>query len=571
MQINPFQSGTMFAGSKRPTIMRFGKTARVAAVALGAVGLSLSAAPANAYIGPSYLKIPDRPGQFRHEQFDRWIVARANVWPGRLRTINSGGFALAGNKLFFGGPNAAKPGNPGKLMISMRVADRDIGIMRNLCETKSVIPEMEYAESSWRARPVLELGPRPKDLPEFWRYRLKDAKVADCAHYEGAAEQMFLIAFSDIDWLNYDKNRPMANKIVVAPEDLPLVRPTGPGPRTKSYLITWIGLATHATVDQCAKMNVAPSDDDYFRFKTAEEKAKVWDRYQKQGLENSQLEQRAPLGHSVFEFPGAAPDPGLIEPNPTVALGVDLDGNDGQRKPPRSIRSHANFTAPDGRRGIDNELHRVLGCVLGYRGKGGYRNQTSNARRADGNIVTIIEVSDIDDEKNDSDVTVKIIHSLDTPIKDNAGKVFLANYTFSPTDDPNFALYNHQLKGRITNGVIETTPVASFLMNLGQDPEWNIHDARFRLTPNADGSVSGVLAGYRDWNKLLDILSSERSYHYSKPSVYYAFRRHADAWLNPSTGDYDGISSAYEIEAVPAFLVEGKTGNAPTAIAQAQQ
>jgi hypothetical protein len=539
----------------------------IALVAAGAVGWSSTA---SAYVGPSWLIIPGKPGHYNDGRFKKAILARASKWPGRLKTINSHGFTLAGDKLYFGGPQATKDGNSGKLIVTVNVNDPDIAIMRELCANKTAVPQLQYAESSWRARPVLELGPRPADIPEVFLYQLENATVTDCPYYEGAAEQMFQFQFGNIKWLNYDPNRRFDNRIEVRPEDLPQVFPANAGKGVKSYLITWIGLATDAAEDQCPKMNNPPSDDDYFRFKTEEEKAKVMDRYKERGLDERQLSQRAPLGQSVMEFPGTVPDPGIVEPLPTVALGVDLDGNDGRGSPRRGYRKHANYMSPDGRKGIDNELHRVLGCVLGYRGKKGYRNQTSNARRADGNIVTLIEVSGIDDERNDNDVTVKIIHSLDTPVKDNSGKIFIANYTYTPTDDPNFALYNHQLRGRIVNGVIETDPVPSFLMNLGQDPEWDMREARFRLAPNPDGSVTGVLAGYRDWNKLLDVLSNERTYHYSKVAAYYAMRRNADGLYNPATKEYDGISGAYEIEAVPAFVVPSLKSGPNVAAAEAQ-
>lgn len=549
--------------------LKTGRFVKVSAVAMLAAGVMTWSVPASAYVGPSWLIIPSKPGQYNDARVKKAVLVRANKWPGRLKTINSNGFTLAGDKLYFGGPQATKDGNAGKLIVSVSVNDPDIRIMRELCRSKAAVPEMEYVESSWRARPVLELGPRPADLDDVWRYKLENATITDCPYYEGAAEQMFQFSFGNIKWLNYDPDRPFSNRIVVKPEDLPPVTPVGDGPGVKSYLITWIGLATNAAEDQCPVMNKPPSDEDYFRLKTEEEKAKVMARFKERGLDENQLAQRAPLGQSVMEFPGTVPDPGNVEPKPTVALGVDLDGNNGSGKPAPGIRKHANYMAPDGRKGIDNELHRVLGCILGYRGKDGYRNQTSNARRSDGNIVTLVEVSGIDDDRNDSDVTIKVIHSLDTPVKDNAGKVFIANYTYTPTDDPNFALYNHQMKGRIVDGVIESETMPLFLMNLGQDPEWELRDARLRLAPNPDGSVSGVLAGYRDWNKLLDVLSNERSYHYSKVGVYYAMKRYADGMYNPATKEYDGISGAYEIEAVPAFLMPSVKQQQSVAIAPA--
>ena len=44
--------------------------------------------------------------------------------------------------------------------------------------------------------------------------------------------------------------------------------------------------------------------------------------------------------------------------------------------------------------------------------------------------------------------------------------------------------------------------------------------------------------------------------HEDHVALYYALRRHADGMFNAKTGRYDGISSAYRMKLVPAFVVD---------------
>jgi hypothetical protein len=365
---------------------------------------------AYAYVGDSFLRIPGREGHWKGTEYKGWIRAESNEWSGRLRRLNSGATdPLAGDKLFFGGPNAPRPGNKGKLVLALDKRNPDAHILMDLCKRQQVLPELVYAESSDRARPILELGPRPTELPAYWEYRLKNIQVSDCPVADGADQQAFVIAFKDIDWLNYGAERPIANKIMVRPQDLPDVTPAIPaeGQQIQSFVITWINPATTTTDEQCPVMSTKPSDADVFRYMSKEEVAALKAKLGEKGLSaGPQTENRGPGKLNAVLLPGIVPDPGLPEPQTNIAEGIDLDGNNGQGPAPKGIRKHGNFVSPDGRQGIDNQFFRILGCVPGARGKRGYRNQTSNARRADGNISTLVEISGIDDEMNDNHVEV---------------------------------------------------------------------------------------------------------------------------------------------------------------------
>lgn len=529
----------------------------------------VSSDAALAYIGDSFISIPGQTGNWRGNDHKGWIRAEANEWVGRLPRLNSGSTDfLTGDKLYFGGPNAPKPGNFGKLVLSMSKTNPDLPILMDICARKTTLPELTYAESSDRARPLLELGDRPAELPAYWEYKLKNVQVVECPVVDGADQQALVLSFQGIEWLNYDPAKPMANKIEISPADLPKVQPVEPSRRkgVKSYLITWIAPATDAGDEACPKVNEKPTEADVFRYKSPEEAAQIRAQNGDKGISyGPQSERRGPAGLSVANFPGIVPDPVLIEPNTNTAFGIDLDGDDGSGKPPKGVRRHRNFTSPDGRGGIDNQLLRVWGCVTGYRGKRGYNNQTPNARRADGNITTLIEISDIDDENNDGRVFVSIIHSMDKPIKDNSGKTFIPNYTFRPAEDPNFTLFNVRLPGRIRNGVVTTDVMPKFEYNPGQGAVTKLYQARIRLEPQPDGDLRGYIGGYQDIREsALFSGYSEGLFNFKTPAIYYAMKRNADGLQDPVTGEFNGISMAFEIDAVPAFLTRTQTADHST-------
>ncbi len=376
------------------------------------------------YIGDSFISIPGAPGHWQGEHHKNWIRTEANDWPGRLRNIRSG----PEGQLTYPGPGGPKPGSQGRLIVTLGVKNPDLARFRDLCAKRTAIPEMVFAESFDRARPPLDLGPKPANVPDYWEYRLKDVVVTGCPMADGAAEQGFVLSFQNVEWLNYDPEGPKTNKIVIQPAELPKVAPAAATARkkVKDYLITWIGLATDSKEDQCPVMNAKPGDADFLRYRSPAEQAAIRARNGEKGITagSVEAENRGPGGLNAVSLPGVVPDPGFAEPQSGVAYGIDLDGNDGTGATPHGIRKHRNFTAPDGRTGIDNQMYTVMGCVAGFRGKKGYRNQTSNARRADGNFTTLVEVSGIDDEHNDSDIDVALIYSMDKPMRDNAGKTF---------------------------------------------------------------------------------------------------------------------------------------------------
>jgi hypothetical protein len=124
-----------------------------------------------------------------------------------------------------------------------------------------------------------------------------------------------------------------------------------------------------------------------------------------------------------------------------------------------------------------------------------------------------------------------------------------------------------KLKAKIKDGVVETEqadihmPQIAWFYNQLRDA--NFRNGKIRVAPNADGTAAGLVGGYRDFRDLYtqNVFAQSGGVqgvreHEDHVALYYALRRHADGLLNPKTGRYDGISTAYRLKLVPAFVVD---------------
>jgi hypothetical protein len=288
------------------------------------------------------------------------------------------------------------------------------------------------------------------------------------------------------------------------------------------------------------------------------------------------MDHRGPHKLNACMLPGIVRDPGNATPRIDAARGLNLDGNDGSGKLPAGTCAHKNYVSDDGRTGIDNQLFTVQGCMPGEQGHKGFLYQYLNEQRRNGSVSILVEVSGIDNEKNDDSVEVTVFYSLDHMAKDAPGKQILPDYTFRLTDKPQYTQYFTRLHGKIVNGVIVTDPVKKLQMNLGLDGELTFYDGRMRLQIMPDGTLKGVAGGYEDWRRIMTMKSNsvaENQFNFECPSLYNALKRNADGMKNPVTGECDGISAAYDIEGVPAFIApaQPKVAEKPTGRRQVAQ
>lgn len=246
------------------------------------------------------------------------------------------------------------------------------------------------------------------------------------------------------------------------------------------------------------------------------------------------------------------------------AWGLDLDdGSAGEGC------AHDSFQTPTGEKGIDNQEYRALGCTLEWRGIDGIAGDNQTGMRqffASGEWTQVILLRGVDSLQNDSEVEVILANTPDRPPADSKGN-FLRGASFTISDTP--PRHRNVLRGRIVSGVLTTdTADVALAQTWGQGgardirgtrTKFDYRKARLRLVFQPDGSVTGMLGGYRP---LFDLIQSPAIGGAGSAIVagidcaaeLATFRKLADGLRDPKTGECKGISSALRISAVPAFV-----------------
>ena len=260
-------------------------------------------------------------------------------------------------------------------------------------------------------------------------------------------------------------------------------------------------------------------------------------------------------GIETYVNPWATDDNGQPQVTSRIGDGFNLDG---KIKP-------GDFISPTGEKGIDNNLYKAWGCDAPWRGGGNATlDLRANDKMQEGLFTMVIRVSGNKDPLNDDDATLEIGWSPDTIVKDSRGGITV-DYSYRL---PKTTQYT-KMKARIVNGVVESeqvehlhTPRIAWFYD--QTGDTNFTKAKIRLVIAPDGlSATGLMGGYRDWRDLYaentfaqDGGQQGTREHEDAVSLYYALRRNADGMLNPKTGRYDGISSAYRLKMSSAFVVD---------------
>jgi len=523
-------------------------------VALAATGLLIvPTASAQYYIGPSYVQVPGVTGDTRLPTYAGWVRAEGNYWTKQPARRGIRGISGKESGMKFTGAQAPEKG-PSMLAISLAKTNPALASLMEKCRNGEVLPELRYAESAEMARHPQEHGPRPADIPDFYEYILRDVKLT-CPVVADAPEQAFGLHFQQIEWTNA-KRSPQPIPVMAQPAKLP------PAPRsgtTKTFVVSWFAVMADANPNQCPKMNPKPTQEEYYALmspeRAAAQKAFLAD---KGGANTMYLPYRGPDEMNVTLLPGIVADPGFIAPVADVVRGFNLDGHDGAGPFPAHTREHRNFVSPAGEKGIDNQLFSVLGCVAGWR-KDGFLPLIGNEQRRAGGLSILVEISGIDDERNDDDVGVTILYSADPMKRDGTSKIVLSDLTYRVNANPEFSQDFARFRGKLVNGVIVTEPLEKVVMHEGPASTWSMFKPRLRVEFKPDGTISGLLGGYRDWREYVGMaffMSSdyENTIGFKAPGMYNAVRRAADGLKDPYTGEFNGISAAYELVGVPAFI-----------------
>ncbi|HTJ64357.1 MAG TPA: hypothetical protein VL899_11150 [Alphaproteobacteria bacterium] len=273
-----------------------------------------------------------------------------------------------------------------------------------------------------------------------------------------------------------------------------------------------------------------------------------------------EFEQKAyhtPDGRDLCQVPDYPRAP-QATPQTKISYGENLDGTtDGHAT--ETTCAHEKFTAPDGTASIDNQSYRVLGCSSNYRGfpgEEGYLESLRNASYKDGGTTMLIEVQGVTDGKNDA-VEVGFYNGA-TPMMIDANGHMLPYASLTVTGDKKLQSHMH---GKLVNGVLTTEPADIALQyDFGGYPSYyHFKASHLRLTLKPDGSASGMLTGYLD-AKDIDLTphakqESAEMIGYDCPTFAQAVRRFADGFKDPKTGQCTALSTAFNIEAIPAFVI----------------
>jgi hypothetical protein len=309
-----------------------------------------------------------------------------------------------------------------------------------------------------------------------------------------------------------------------------------PAPKSgasKVFVISWFAASVDSRADQCPKVNTKATAADYYALLSKEQAAVERALYaDKGGVPTGQLQFRGPNHMNVCLLPGIVADPGHVKPT-------------------------ANYVSPDGRTGIDNQLFTVEGCVEGFRRKG-FLPMIFNEGRQVGRPSALLEISGIDDERNDNDVIVTVLYSTDDFTR-SPTKVVIPDVTYRVTQNPQYTQSFARFRGKLVNGVLSTERIDRLHFHEVTGIETTFMQPQMRLTFLAYGKMTGVITGYVDWRQRLlwEIYRSsdyENTIGFQCPAIYNAMKRAADGLKDPVTGEFNGISAAFEIEGVPAFI-----------------
>jgi hypothetical protein len=260
----------------------------------------------------------------------------------------------------------------------------------------------------------------------------------------------------------------------------------------------------------------------------------------------------------------------------TVSYGMNLDGDEGTGPPPSGICRHENFVSPEGERGVDNQLFRAEGCLGYYRGSAtdpnvegaiiAYYNRMLN----EGLHTIVIEITGIDDPRNDQDVAVGFFSTRDKPLL--VGKKLMPHSSFTTIDNPR---WRHITKGKIVEGVVSTEPI-DLILNMewavggerGASQEYDMRRARFRMELLPDGSLKGLMGAYQDIDNVYSLFRTVGAGVSAVAGVdcaaeYKTLEAMADAYPDAS-GQCRAVSLAYEVEAVPAYVLHPQSEESST-------
>ncbi len=285
---------------------------------------------------------------------------------------------------------------------------------------------------------------------------------------------------------------------------------------------------------------------------------------------------RGPSGEDICAEPTAVQDPPLKIVEGKFAYGLNLDGNTTGAATPNTC-AHPNFTGLNGESGIDNQMYRLFGCIEAWRSYGHIENNANAHRLSSGLGMILIEITGIDDLRNDEQVTVSFYRGIGSFDLDSKGGV-LPYASYDIDHEQGAPRYGDAVAGRIVDGVLQTETADVHLPHYGnyQYLRQLIRDMQLHMdvNPSAD-RTSGMVYGYYGVDQIYSyvrgmLTSFSIRHKFSCPAIYVAAHELADGHPDPNTGECTTLSSAFKFNAVRAFINHPDAARLPNRVGKAR-
>jgi hypothetical protein len=242
-----------------------------------------------------------------------------------------------------------------------------------------------------------------------------------------------------------------------------------------------------------------------------------------------------------------------------ISYGMNLDGTTDGRSTATSC-THPKFIGANGESGVDNQLYRAIGCTK-------YRSPVPQLHPHIYSDPFLIELSGVDDSRNDDHVDVRIYSPQDAAIEGSDGNP-LAHQTISATSN---ARWRAATTGRIVNGQLTTDAIPAMYLHwvlptwgaLGET-ETEFHDVRFRISMEADGTIKGLMASYRPIDNIFTrgrcCKGTASTANNDCASEHKTLVMMADGYPDSATGQCTMISSAANFSGIPVFIARAHDG-----------
>ena len=121
--------------------------------------------------------------------------------------------------------------------------------------------------------------------------------------------------------------------------------------------------------------------------------------------------------------------------------------------------------------------------------------------------------------------------------------------------------------GRIVNGLLTTDVIEDMYLRwqipltgaFGQASEFEFHGVRFQMSVQTDGTLSGILGGYRPIDNIATryrcCKSAATAGNNNCAAEHKTLVALADGYPDPETGQCSMISSAQQVEGIPVFVI----------------